>query len=94
MSQSMSTLIFFFTGERLAGAVARAGLDPIVTNNTICGEPVTAEQAAPRGGIIEFKCDPPVRARYVFVDIPIDTPAILSLCEVMVKEVSLEICSP
>ncbi|XP_033633075.1 fucolectin-like [Asterias rubens] len=84
----------FCCSERLTGAVARAGLDPIVTNNTICGEPVTAEQAAPRGGIIEFKCDPPVRARYVFVDIPRDTPAKLHLCEVMVKEFPLEICSP
>ncbi|XP_071792943.1 uncharacterized protein [Asterias amurensis] len=78
--------------ERLTGAVVRAGIDPIVTNNTICGEPVTTEQAAPRGGIIEFKCDPPVRAHYVFVDIPRDTPAILQLCEVMVKEFPLEIC--
>ena len=48
-------LLFWLTGERLTGAVARAGMNPIVTNNTICGEPVTAEQAAPRGGIIEFK---------------------------------------
>ncbi len=78
----------------MTGAVARAGRDPIVTNKTICGEPVTAEQAQPRGGVIEFKCDPPVRARYVFVDIPIATPATLQLCEVMVKEFPLVICSP
>ena len=84
----------FITGRRLTGAVARAGINPIVTNNDICGEPVTAEQAAPRGGIIEFKCDPPVRARYVFVDIPIAKLAILQLCEVTVKEFPLEVCSP
>ena len=78
----------------MTGAVARAGIDPIVTNNTMCGEPVTAEQAAPRGGVLEFKCNPPVRAHYVFVDIPIDTPSILQLCEVMVKEFPRAVCSP
>ena len=75
----------------MTGAVARAGIDAIVTNNDICGEPVTVEQAAPLGGIIEFKCDPPVRARYVFVDIPIAKRAVLQLCEVMVKEFPLEV---
>ena len=85
--------LFLFTGERLTGAIARAGIDPVVTNNDICGKPVTAEQAAPLGGIIEFKCDPSVRARYVFVDIPIYTVAILQLCEVTVKEFPLAICS-
>ncbi|XP_033633071.1 uncharacterized protein LOC117294673 [Asterias rubens] len=84
----------FCCSDRLTGAVARAGIDPILTNNDICGEPVTAEQAAPLGGIIEFKCDPPVRARHVFVDIPKDTPAKLQLCEVMVKEFPRAVCSP
>ncbi len=77
----------------MTGAVARAGIDPVLTKNTVCGEPVTAEQAAPLGGVIEFKCDPPVRARYVFLHKPIATLATMQLCEVMVKEFPLAICS-
>ena len=79
-------------GNRLTHGVVRAGLSANITNNKICGSPVTAEQAKPFGGVIEFGCDPPVMARYVSVDIPTSKLEKLSICEVMVKEFPLAAC--
>ncbi|XP_038046791.1 fucolectin-like, partial [Patiria miniata] len=76
--------------ERTTHAVVRAGPSTNVTNNPTCGSPVTAEQAAPPGGLIEMACEPPLRARYVSVDIPVVT--ILNFCEVTVKELPLSKC--
>ncbi|XP_038061373.1 uncharacterized protein LOC119732074 [Patiria miniata] len=77
--------------ERLAGAVVRAGDSTTVTDNPTCGSPVTADQAQPLGGTIEFDCSPALRARYVSVDIP--GTATLQLCEVTVQELPLDQCS-
>ncbi|XP_022096525.1 uncharacterized protein LOC110982445 [Acanthaster planci] len=76
--------------ERTTHAVVRAGPSTNITLNPTCGSPVTAEQAAPRGGLIEIHCDPPLRARYVSVDIPVVT--ILNFCEVTVKEIPFDKC--
>ena len=78
------------TGERLTNAVVRAGISARVTDNEACGSPVTAAQAAPLGGTIEFECEHPLRARYVSVDIP--GSATLQLCEVTVRELPLDQC--
>ncbi|XP_038069419.1 tenascin-like [Patiria miniata] len=74
--------------ERLIGATVRAGLSPSVTENTVCGSPVTAEQATP-GAWLRFTCDPPVRARYLSVDIDLRGSGrlqFLAVCEVKVEE--------
>ncbi|XP_038059850.1 uncharacterized protein LOC119730865 isoform X5 [Patiria miniata] len=76
--------------ERLEGAVVRAGDNPHVTINPTCGSPVTAAQAQPRGGIIEFDCSPALRARYVSVNIP--GTGTLQLCEVTVEEFPFDQC--
>ena len=77
-------LFYILTGSRLTNAVVRAGTSNDIKSNAQCGNPVTAEQAQPLGGIIEFNCDPPLLARYVSVDIP--TKSFLQICEVTVKE--------
>ena len=64
------------------GAVARAGLSDVHTNNVMCGTAVTRDQALSNDWI-EFTCDPPLLAQYVSIDIP-DT-ASLTLCEVTVS---------
>ena len=80
------------TGERLENAVVRAGTNSTPTDNPACGSPVTAAQAAPLGAKISFECDQPLRARYVSVDIPYSDKGFLQLCEVTVKETSLDHC--
>ncbi|XP_038071546.1 uncharacterized protein LOC119740350 [Patiria miniata] len=77
--------------ERLAGAVVRAGDSTTVTDNPTCGSPVTAAQAKPLGGTIQFDCSPALRARYISVDIPGRTVN-LQLCEVTVEELPLHHC--
>ena len=72
---------------RLVDAVVRAGLSATPTDNIMCGNPVTADQATSRDWI-EFTCDPPVQARYVSVDIP--RYAQLYLCEVQVSTCDLQ----
>ncbi|XP_038065121.1 uncharacterized protein LOC119735488 [Patiria miniata] len=78
------------TSRRLTGAVVRAGDNTTVTNNPTCGSPVTAAQAKPSGGTIEFDCCPELRARYISVDIP--SKSILQLCEVTVEEIPIDHC--
>ena len=89
-----SNLSFFLygTGDRLTNAVVRAGLNDDVITNHQCGSAVTADQAQPLGGTIEFACESPLRARYTSVDIP--TGGYLQLCEVTVFELPLESCLP
>ena len=79
-----------FEGDRLAGAVVRAGASTAPTENPVCGSPVTVAQASSWGGTIEFECSTPLRARYVSVDIP--GAAVLQLCEVKVEEIPIDIC--
>ncbi|XP_038064733.1 fucolectin-1-like [Patiria miniata] len=76
--------------DRLTGAVVRAGNSTTVTDNPTCGSPVTADQAQPLGGTIDFDCRPQLRARYISVDIP--HRATLQLCEVTAEEVPLDCC--
>ncbi len=71
----------------MTGAAVRAGMCDTVTNNRQCGSSVTAEQAAVPGATIEFLCDPPLRARYVSVDIQSEEGQYLQLCEVTVEQV-------
>ncbi|XP_033633077.1 uncharacterized protein LOC117294678 [Asterias rubens] len=78
--------------DRLTNAVVRAGLNDDVITNHQCGSAVTADQAQPLGGTIEFACESPLRARYISVDIP--TGGYLQLCEVTVFELPLESCLP
>ncbi|XP_038065423.1 uncharacterized protein LOC119735676 isoform X12 [Patiria miniata] len=81
--------------ELLTGAVVRVG--PIhpgigdISYNSLCGLPVTAEQASVPGGTIYFECDPPVKGMFLFVTIPIEQ-ATLQLCEVRVWEMSMDQC--
>ncbi|XP_038053132.1 uncharacterized protein LOC119725683 [Patiria miniata] len=65
----------------LLGAVVRAGLSEVPTDNNMCGSPVTGGQSV-KNDWVEFTCDPPVLARYVSVDIP--GMASLKVCEVVV----------
>ncbi|XP_022080928.1 fucolectin-like [Acanthaster planci] len=76
--------------ERLEGAVVRVGPSVTGTENWACGSPVTAAQAAPSGGTIEFTCYPALKGRYVSVDIP--GSATLQLCEVTLEEIPLSQC--
>ncbi|XP_022090826.1 pentraxin fusion protein-like [Acanthaster planci] len=76
--------------ERLQNAIVRAGTYKTVAANQACGAPITARQAQPLGGTIEIKCDRPLRARYVSVDIP--GTATLQLCEVSVEVLSSPDC--
>ena len=75
----------------MAGAVVRAGQSITPTNNPACGSPVTPAQAAIAGGTIHIKFNTPMRARYVSVDIP--GSGVLQLCEVMVEEYPIHICT-
>ena len=72
---------------RLVDAVVRAGLSATPTDNIMCGNPVTTDQALSKDWIA-FTCDPPVQARFVSVDIP--GSAILTLCEVQVSTCDLQ----
>ena len=67
---------------QLVGAVARAGLSDVHTNNVMCGTAVTRHQAL-SSDWIEFTCDPPRMARHVSIDITGTTS--LTLCEVTVS---------
>ncbi|XP_071785299.1 uncharacterized protein [Asterias amurensis] len=74
--------------NRLTGAAVRAGMcGGEVTNNRQCGSSVTSEQAAVPGATIEFVCDPPLRARFVSVDLQSRDGEYLQLCEVTVEQV-------
>ncbi|XP_038069022.1 angiopoietin-1 receptor-like [Patiria miniata] len=72
-------------GERLAGAVVRAGLDPSdFSQNTQIGDAVTSSQATD-GAVIDFIADPIVSARYVSVKR--NANGFVCLAEVMVEEI-------
>ena len=60
--------MFNLTGDRLFGAIVRAGIESDIFQNVACGLPVTIDQASIPGAHIQFLCDPPVIARYVSVD--------------------------
>ena len=80
-------ITFLFVGDSLEGAVVRAGFHTSVTQNEQCGSTVTAEQSAVTSGTIEFVCDPPLRARYISVDVQSKGGQHLQLCEVTVEQV-------
>ncbi|XP_038048537.1 receptor-type tyrosine-protein phosphatase T-like isoform X2 [Patiria miniata] len=68
---------------RFEGAVVRAGLSSVPTDNPMCGSPLTRYQAVANNWM-EFDCNPPdgLTARYVSVDIP--TTTYLPVCEIFV----------
>ncbi|XP_038065319.1 fibropellin-1-like isoform X2 [Patiria miniata] len=80
--------------ERLTGAVVRVGNTGVfqMNKNSLCGSPVTAEQAAVPGGTVDFVCDQlPALSDSVIVGIP-SPDATLQLCEVRVWELPFERC--
>ncbi|XP_022098544.1 uncharacterized protein LOC110983538 isoform X2 [Acanthaster planci] len=81
--------------ERLTGAVVRIGSEKStdLNNNTACGSPVTAEQAAVPGGTIEVECSHPIKGFLTIIGIPADN-ATLQLCEVRAWVVPMAQCSP
>ncbi len=78
----------FFTGDRLSGAIVSAGKEVITSKQSMCGLPMTTEQASILGAHIKFVCDL-VFARYVSVRLP-ENRAYLTLCEVIVEEFRTE----
>ena len=89
--------MFNLTGDRLFGAIVRAGIESDIFQNAACGLPVTMDQASIPGAHIQFLCDPPVIARYVSVDddktFQTDEYASsLTLCEVKIEEYSMDEC--
>ena len=89
--------MFDLTGDRLFGAIVRAGIESDIFQNAACGLPVTIDQASIPGAHIQFLCDPPVIARYVSVDddktFQTDEYASsLTLCEVKIEEYSMDEC--
>ena len=74
------------TGDRLTGAVVRAGTNPAGTANRVCGSAVTNAQALERRSVVDFLCDPPLSAKYVSVDIPLIQASSQQICEVTVEE--------
>ena len=88
---------FVLPGYRLTGAVVRAGLNNNISQNTVCGSPVTSAQASIPGEQVKFVCNPPVAARYVSVDNRFESGTdygdqVLTLCEVMVEEYPMDEC--
>jgi len=73
-------------GDRLTGAVVRAGTNPAGTANRVCGSAVTNAQALERRSVVDFLCDPPLSAKYVSVDIPLIQASSQQICEVTVEE--------
>ncbi|XP_022111693.1 uncharacterized protein LOC110990921, partial [Acanthaster planci] len=67
-------------GERLEGAIVRAGMNSDQSQNTQIGDPVTSTQAT-NGAVIDFLANLNVSARYVSVESSRDC---LQLAEVMV----------
>jgi hypothetical protein len=68
---------------RFEDVVVRAGLNTVITNNTMCGSPVTKYQAIANNWM-EFACHSPdgIIARYVSVDV--QKTAKLSVCKILV----------
>ena len=87
-------ILFSLPDDRLSGAIVRAGIDSDIFKNSVCGVPVTVDQASIPGGHIPISCNPPVIAQYVSVDDAVvseDSPT-LTLCEVMVEQYPMEDC--
>ena len=63
--------------------VVRAGLNASISQNAVCGFPVTTAQASVPGAHLDFPCDPPRSARYISVHAKGPT-TVLTLCEVFV----------
>ena len=61
------------------------------TENQQCGSPATAEQFV-KGVMVGFMCDPPVKAKYVSLDI--NAKGKLDITEVTVEEENADKCLP
>ena len=68
-------------------AVVRAGNSSNYTENYQCGSSVTSAKSY--GAMIEFRCNAPIRARYVSVD---TTGQFMQIAEVTVKEYASKDC--
>ncbi|XP_071785302.1 uncharacterized protein [Asterias amurensis] len=73
-------------------ADVRAGLNSNFTENQECGSQVTKAQCAERR-VVAFRCDPPVRARYISIDLPNPGLNVVAVAEVAVEELSYLECS-
>ncbi|XP_071809832.1 uncharacterized protein [Asterias amurensis] len=73
------------------GLTVRAGVNLTHTENQQCGSPATAEQFA-EGVMVGFMCDPPVKAKYVSLDI--NARGKLDIAEVTVEEENADKCLP
>ena len=69
---------------RLTGALVRAGLSPVRSDNRLIGT-VSASQVAQATQVVQFIAEPVVTARYVSVDLP-GREKYLHMSEVMVEE--------
>ena len=76
------------TGDRFIGVTVRAGVNLTHTKNQPCGSPATAEQSV-EGVMVGFMCDPPVKAKYVSLDI--NARGKLDIAEVTVEEYSADV---
>ena len=83
---ALRVVIIALTGDRLTGAVVRAGTSSIGSANRVCGSAVSATLALERRAFLDFVCDPPLSAKYVSVDIPQIRITKEQLCEVTVEE--------
>ncbi|XP_022097174.1 receptor-type tyrosine-protein phosphatase F-like [Acanthaster planci] len=70
-------------GDRLAGAVVRAGVNSVHSQNQQIGSAVSSSQASPDGQTIHFVANPSVRARYVSVELSNNC---LQLAELRIEE--------
>ncbi|XP_038065951.1 neurogenic locus Notch protein-like isoform X2 [Patiria miniata] len=80
--------------ERLTGTIVKVGNSGgfELNWNTVCGSPVTAEQAAVPGGTVDFKCSQlPGLSQAIIIGIP-SPNATLQLCEVRVWELPIDQC--
>ncbi|XP_033646191.1 mucin-2-like [Asterias rubens] len=73
------------------GLTVRAGVNLTPTENQQCGSPATAEQFV-KGVMVGFMCDPPVKAKYVSLDI--NAKGKLDITEVTVEEENADKCLP
>ncbi|XP_033646190.1 uncharacterized protein LOC117305429 [Asterias rubens] len=75
-------------GDRFIGVTVRAGVNLTHTKNQPCGSPATEEQSV-EGVMVGFMCDPPVKAKYVSLDI--NARGKLDIAEVTVEEYSADV---
>ena len=80
------------SGNRSSDVVSRVGISSRYnTQNQQCGSIVTADQVYD-GAMISFVCDPPLRARYVSLEMDLMDDSVLSIAEVTVEEHSTPQC--